>query len=58
MTQHRDLHVLRIRPATKTGQAQQPPDEQETQRAHHHGNDHASRIAAGHSGLPEMSPFR
>jgi ribosomal protein S27AE len=43
MAKHRDLRVLRIRRGTETGQTQQAPDKQETQRAHHHKDDHASR---------------
>jgi hypothetical protein len=43
VAQDRDLHVLRIGSRTETGQAQNPPDDQETQRARNHAHHPASR---------------
>jgi hypothetical protein len=43
VAQDRDLHVLRIGIRTETGQTQEAPDDQETQRARNHVHHPASR---------------
>src|SRR4029450_12723288 len=57
MPQHRDLHVLRIGCRAETDQTQDPPDDQESQRARHH-EDHpvSPAIAPAHRPDPEVAP--
>jgi len=41
----------------KANQPQEPPDDQESNRAHHHGAILAGKHCAGHSRDPEVAPF-